>query len=84
MSIDFSKLARRRNPIPQDVKNALEAQGLMEKYCARPAYQQNDYISWINRAKNPETRMKRLDQMLAELKLGGVYMNMKHRPSANK
>ena len=39
-------------------------------------YQQNDYIGWITRAKRPETRQKRLDQMLAELQTGGVYMRM--------
>jgi hypothetical protein len=31
----------------------------------------------------PATREKRLDQMLDELKNGGVYMKMVHRPSAH-
>ncbi|EPG68066.1 bacteriocin-protection protein, YdeI/OmpD-associated domain protein [Leptospira wolffii serovar Khorat str. Khorat-H2] len=46
-----------------------------------PAYQQNDYISWIVRAKLPETRAKRLKQMLEELQKRGVYMKMKHSAS---
>jgi hypothetical protein len=45
------------------VKRALEERGLMEAYEERPAYQQNDYIGWINRAKRQETEEKRLRQM---------------------
>ncbi|MBZ9748039.1 YdeI/OmpD-associated family protein [Mesorhizobium sp. CO1-1-7] len=33
-------------------------------------------MGWIGRAKRPDTRRKRLDQMLDELERGGVYMNM--------
>ena len=47
-----------------------------------PAYQQNDDIGWISRAKKAETRHKRLDQMLDELEDGGVQMKMDYRPSA--
>lgn len=54
----------------------------MATYEERPAYQQNDYVGWISRAKKAETRQKRLDQMLDELRKGGVYMKMDHRPSA--
>jgi len=44
-------------------------------------YQQNDYIGWINSAKRNETKQKRLDQMLHELRRGGVYTKMNHPPS---
>ena len=54
----------------------------MEAYHKRPAYQQNDYVGWINRAKRQETKEKRLRQMLEELARGGVYMKMKHPLSA--
>ena len=54
----------------------------MEAYQKRPAYQQNDYIGWINRAKRQETKEKRLRQMLEELEAGGIYMKMKHPASA--
>ncbi|HLP59409.1 MAG TPA: YdeI/OmpD-associated family protein, partial [Candidatus Deferrimicrobium sp.] len=37
---------------------------------------QNDYLGWINRAKRPETKEKRLAQMLYELERGELYMNM--------
>jgi uncharacterized protein YdeI (YjbR/CyaY-like superfamily) len=66
--------------MPTDVKRALEAVGLMGAYDARPPYQRNDYIGWIDRAKRPETRAKRIDQMLAELVAGDVYMKMEWRP----
>ncbi|MGD2146998.1 MAG: YdeI/OmpD-associated family protein [Anaerolineae bacterium] len=81
MKADFSNLKRPRYPMPDDVRHALERRGLMEDYESRPAYQQNDYISWINRAKRPPTRHRRLQQMLDELEMGGVYMNMPHPPS---
>ena len=45
----------------------LDESGLMEAYQERPAYQQNDYVGWINRAKRQETKEKRLRQMLEEL-----------------
>jgi uncharacterized protein YdeI (YjbR/CyaY-like superfamily) len=68
--------------MPEDVRAALEERGLMAAYGARPAYQRNDYLGWIARAKRPETRAKRLALMLTELDGGGVYMGMEHRPSA--
>ena len=82
MSRDFSKLKRPRYPIPDFVKQALDERGLMEAYRKRPAYQQNDYVGWINRAKRQETKEKRLRQMLEELETGGVYMKMQHPASA--
>ena len=82
MDRDFSKLKRPRYPMPDFVRQALAEKGLMKAYQERPAYQQNDYVGWINRAKRQETQEKRLRQMLEELERGGVYMNMKHPASA--
>jgi uncharacterized protein YdeI (YjbR/CyaY-like superfamily) len=65
--------------MPDFVRQALEERGLMGEYEARPAYQRNDYIGWINRAKREETKMKRLRQMLDELAAGDKYMNMDYR-----
>jgi uncharacterized protein YdeI (YjbR/CyaY-like superfamily) len=81
MSGDKSNLKRPLYTMPDFVKQALEERHLMNDYKTRPDYQQNDYISWITRAKRPETRDKRLQQMLDELERGGIYMNMEHRPS---
>lgn len=72
-------LTRDLNPMPDDVRADLEVRGLMAAYRARPAYQQNDYLGWIARAKRPATRAKRLAQMLDELERGDAYMNMTYR-----
>lgn len=67
--------------MPEDVAAALVYEALWSAFEERPEYQQNDYVGWITRAKRPETRQKRLRQMLDELRTGGVYMKMKHPPS---
>lgn len=72
---------RERHHMPNDIVAALKSSGLRADYNARPAYQRNDYIGWINRAKKPETRIKRLEQMLTELAQGGIYMGMEHKAS---
>ena len=76
-----SGLKRPTHPLPDFVVQALDEHGLMAEYKVRPAYQQNDYIGWINNAKLQETKEKRLRQMLEELEKGGVYMKMSHPPS---
>lgn len=76
----MSPLKRERYPLPEFVRTALERSGLVRAYRARPAYQRNDYIGWITRAKLATTRQKRLEQMLDELRRGSVHMNMKWRP----
>jgi uncharacterized protein YdeI (YjbR/CyaY-like superfamily) len=68
---------RPRHEIPDFFRDSLNSYGLMNAYLARPPYQQNDYISWITRARLETTKQKRLNQMLDELKRGGVYMKMK-------
>jgi len=78
---DFSGLSRPVHRMPDFVLDALNEHGLYEAYRSRPAYQQNDYIGWIRRAKRPETKEKRLDQMLDELRSGDVYRKMDYRPS---
>jgi len=67
--------------MPEDVRQALDGRRLLESYSERPFYQRNDYLAWISRAKRPETRRKRILQMLEELELGGIYMGMDHAPS---
>jgi uncharacterized protein YdeI (YjbR/CyaY-like superfamily) len=79
-----ANLTRPRHPMPDDVRQALEQRDLMAAYRERPDYQQNDYIGWIEGAKRPETRSKRLNQMLEELAQRGMYMNMAHPPSAKR
>lgn len=73
---------RPTHSMPADVKAALSKGGVAKDYSTRPRYQQNDYVGWITGTKLPTTRQKRIAQMVAELKQGGVYMGMKHAPSA--
>ena len=75
------RLKRPKHPMPEFVKQAMEERGLLGEYAKRPAYQQNDYLGWINRAKQEKTKLQRLNQMLNELETGGVYMKMIHPPS---
>lgn len=71
------ELARRpRYEMPEFMWAALVEQGLDGTYRSRPPYQQNDYIGWIMRAKQEETRDRRLAQMLDELRSGDRYMKM--------
>jgi uncharacterized protein YdeI (YjbR/CyaY-like superfamily) len=78
--VDLGNLKRPLQPMPDFVRTALEERGMWDAYRSRPAYQQNDYLSWISRAKREETRQKRLGQMLDELEGGHLYMNMAYRP----
>lgn len=64
--------------MPAFITEVLLKAGLREAYEKRPPYQRNDYIGWITRAKRPETRERRLRQMLNELEDGGLYMKMKY------
>ncbi len=68
--------------MPAFVRRALLESGLLDAYRSRPPYQQNDYTGWINGAVRDETKQKRLDQMLQELRRGDVYMKMRWRPGA--
>lgn len=70
-------LKRKVNPMSKDIRTALMDSKLMERYLARPPYQRNDYLGWITRAVRSETKAKRLEQMLTELRQGRVYMRMK-------
>jgi uncharacterized protein YdeI (YjbR/CyaY-like superfamily) len=71
--------------MPEFIQQALEKSALVHVYRSRPPYQQNDYISWISRARREETRAKRLEQMLDELQQGDRYMGMVyHSPEWKK
>jgi uncharacterized protein YdeI (YjbR/CyaY-like superfamily) len=64
---DLARLSREIQPMPDDVREALDKRDLMAAYEARPAYQRNDYLAWFRRARRPETRQKRINHMLEEL-----------------
>lgn len=73
-------LKRSKQPMPDFVSEALLEKELVEAYDARPPYQRNDYLMWINKAAKDETKESRLEKMLAELKQGHGYMGMDWKP----
>ena len=62
--------------MPAMVRAALEERDLADACRARPPYQRNDYLWWINSEKLEATKMKRMRQMLRELAAGHGYMGM--------
>ncbi|WP_426998924.1 YdeI/OmpD-associated family protein [Pseudarthrobacter sp. N5] len=79
--LPWGGLSRPAQPMSQAVREALEQADLFAEYDARPAYQRNDYLAWIQRGQRPETRLRRLGQMIVEVAHGGTYMGMRHNPS---
>jgi hypothetical protein len=69
-------------PMPGNVRTALVKRELMDAYRERPQYQQHEYLKWIASANGETTKQKRLDQMLDELKHGGLYMGEPWTPPA--
>ena len=76
----FSRLQRAVRQMPASIRKQLVGRGLLDAYRERPPYQRNDYLSWISRAKREETKRRRLQQMLAELERGDIYMRMNYKP----
>jgi hypothetical protein len=77
--MSIRKNGERKRPVnrmPAWIRQALVDAGLMDVYRRRPPYQRNDYLGWIISPKLETTRARHLEQMLAELKKGDVYMNM--------
>lgn len=73
-------LKRSKQPMPDFVREALKEKELADAYDARPPYQRNDYLMWINKAAKDETKESRLKKMLEELKQGHGYMEMDWKP----
>lgn len=67
-------MPRPREAMTREISDALIDRGLRGAYDARPPYQRNDYLRWIKAARTEETQARRLEQMLAELEDGGLYM----------
>lgn len=77
-------LSRPLNPMPADVAQRLDEENLRTAYDARPPYQRNDWLGWFARARQPQTRERRLAAMLAELRAGEGYMGMPWKPRDRK
>jgi uncharacterized protein YdeI (YjbR/CyaY-like superfamily) len=68
----------------QDLRRPEEVARVMGAFEARPPYQRNDYLWWINTAKQDATKERRLNQMLDELERGDAYMGMRWRSGQRK
>ena len=77
-------LKRPKQPMLDLVADALEDTGLSETYAFRPPYQRNDYLWWINSAVRDDTKKRRLEKMLRELKQGHGYMGMDWNPTSRE
>ncbi|HHX65141.1 MAG TPA: YdeI/OmpD-associated family protein, partial [Chloroflexi bacterium] len=54
--------------LPDDLKRALEQNPAAKARYARLSYShQREYVRWINDAKRPETRVRRIDKMVQML-----------------
>ena len=62
-----------KQPLPGNVRAALDKRKLMDRYLARPEYQRTDYLKWISLAAGPLAKQQRLDQMLEELEKGDRF-----------
>ena len=84
ISIEEEKrLSHQVYPLPDFIDDALKENKLDRLYNSRPAYQKNDYIGWISRSRTEKTLIKRLEQMLDELRQGDKYMKMKYNPKTS-
>lgn len=80
MDTPFARGNRGRKPIPGFVKTALAKHKLDEAFRARPDYQRDDYLTWLDGARLPEQRQQRLTQFLEELGKGDVFMGQPWSP----
>jgi hypothetical protein len=62
-----------KQPMPGNVRTALEKRKMIDANMERPAYQKDEYLKWIALAVGPLEKQKRLEQMLDELDKGGVF-----------
>lgn len=73
--VDFGipKRGERHFDVPHNYEHYLKTNGLWDEYQTRPYFQQKGWVHWIEAAKHDETREKRKQKMLQELR-DGTYM----------
>ena len=80
-AVEEEKLSGKVYLLPDFIDDFLKENKLDEAYEKRPAYQKNDYIGWIGRSRTEKILIKRLDQMVDELKDGNKYMKKRYSPA---
>lgn len=78
-TVESNSVRRPEHEMPGDILTLLEDKQLIEDYNLRPYYQRNDYLGWILSAKREDTRARRIEQMLEELRDGDRYMKMPYK-----
>jgi hypothetical protein len=58
----------RTAPLPDDLLATLEGSGLSARFTALSYSHQQEYASWINEAKKPDTRHRRINQTIDRLR----------------
>jgi uncharacterized protein YdeI (YjbR/CyaY-like superfamily) len=53
--------------LPDDMSAALEQAGLLERYFELTSSRKKGYLHWVITAKKPETRLNRINRIIAEL-----------------
>jgi hypothetical protein len=71
-----------KQPMPGNVRHALDKRELADAFRDRPQYQQDDYLKWIATAAGPTAKQQRLDQMLDELQNGKLFKGEPYTPPA--
>lgn len=51
--------------LPDDLKQKLEQVGLLDKFQRLPPSHVREYVKWIDEAKKPETRARRIEGAIA-------------------
>ena len=54
--------------VPDDLRGALEEAGLDSVFTALSPSHRREYLSWIDEAKRPETRARRISQTVDRLR----------------
>lgn len=58
----------RKVELPEDVADQLKAEGVDEAFAKYSYSLQKEDLAWINDTRNPETRQRRIDKLIAKLK----------------
>ena len=67
MTVTPKNAKKREIKLAPDVKKALQGSALREVWNKLPYSHQREYHMWIEEAKKPETRARRIEQMVDRL-----------------
>jgi hypothetical protein len=59
--------------LPDDLNHALDAAGLRDTFMNMSPSHRKEYLKWIDEAKKPETRQRRLEKMLEMIAAGQKF-----------